>query len=50
MPADENMKIEIIANGPYRVTGSVPLAVQTIVADQRGDSDRLAAGGGPRYP
>jgi CDGSH-type Zn-finger protein len=38
MPADEHMKIEITAKGPYRVTGSVPLAVQTIVADQRGDS------------
>jgi CDGSH-type Zn-finger protein len=32
------MKITIIKDGPYRVTGSVPLAVQTIVADEVGNS------------
>lgn len=32
------MKITVTAGGPYRVTGNVPLAVQTIVADSQGNS------------
>jgi CDGSH-type Zn-finger protein len=36
-PADD-MKISITENGPYVVEGSVPLARQTIVTDEAGDS------------
>jgi CDGSH-type Zn-finger protein len=32
------MKITVIADGPYHVTGSVPLAVQTILVDEAGNS------------
>jgi len=32
------MRIEVTEDGPYRVTGSVPLAVQTIVSDAEGGS------------
>jgi CDGSH-type Zn-finger protein len=32
------MKIIVIANGPYRVTGHVPLASQTIASDSEGNS------------
>ena len=32
------MRIQITKNGPYRVTGSVPLAVQTIVSNPAGES------------
>ena len=38
MAADDTMSITVTENGPYRVTGSVPLAMQTIVPDERGDS------------
>ena len=36
-PAD-GMKIRISKNGPYLVTGGVPLSKQTIVADENGES------------
>ncbi|MFB7723003.1 CDGSH iron-sulfur domain-containing protein [Nocardia sp. NPDC056100] len=32
------MQIRVTENGPYRVTGGVPLSTQTIVPDARGDS------------
>jgi len=32
------MQITVSENGPYRVTGSVPMAVETIVADAEGNS------------
>jgi len=38
------MKITIMENGPYVVEGSVPLARQTIVADDAGDSVDWRAG------
>src|SRR5436190_11084863 len=38
MAADDTMSITVTENGPYRVTGSVPLAMQTIVPDELGDS------------
>ena len=36
--AEEPMRITVTENGPYVVTGSVPLAVQAIVADEDGNS------------
>jgi CDGSH-type Zn-finger protein len=38
MAGDETVRITITQNGPYRVTGSVPLAVQRIVTNQDGES------------
>ena len=32
------MRITVVANGPYRVTGHVPLARQTIASDSEGNS------------
>jgi CDGSH-type Zn-finger protein len=32
------MRVTVTANGPYRVSGGVPLATQTIVADSEGNS------------
>ncbi len=34
----EGMLVKVLANGPYLVSGSVPVAVQTIGADEHGDS------------
>jgi CDGSH-type Zn-finger protein len=36
--ADDSMRITITENGPYVVTGSMPLAIQTIVPDAEGNS------------
>jgi CDGSH-type Zn-finger protein len=41
--ADE-MRIRVTEDGPYRVTGSVPIARQTIVSDEHGDSVRWEQG------
>jgi len=41
---DNSIRITIIENGPYVVTGAIPLAVQTIVTDAEGKS--LARGEG----
>jgi CDGSH-type Zn-finger protein len=38
MDAAAGMKITVSANGPYLVEGSVPMARQTIVADDQGNS------------
>jgi CDGSH-type Zn-finger protein len=38
MDADDTMKITVSENGPYLVTGSVPMARQTIVVDGAGNS------------
>ena len=38
MATPEEMRITVTANGPYRVTGSVPLVRRTIVADEEGVS------------
>jgi CDGSH-type Zn-finger protein len=38
MATPEEMRITITANGPYRVTGSVPLVGRTIVTDEEGFS------------
>jgi CDGSH-type Zn-finger protein len=38
MDATEDMKITVSENGPYLVTGSVPMARQVIVADDAGNS------------
>ena len=38
MTADDGMSITVKANGPYLVTGGVPLARQTIVSDEQGFS------------
>ena len=32
------MRITVTENGPYEVTGSIPLAIQKIVADEHGNS------------
>jgi len=37
MPSD-GMQIRVTENGPYRVTGSVPIARQTIASNLRGES------------
>ena len=42
-PAD-GMQITVTANGPYRVTGSVPLVPRTIVTDDEGFSVEWAEG------
>ena len=44
MSGDDTMRITVTENGPYHVTGSVPLAVQTIVTDEEGDSLDWAQG------
>jgi CDGSH-type Zn-finger protein len=36
--APEGMLVRVLANGPYLVSGAVPVAVQIIGADARGDS------------
>src|ERR1019366_2180075 len=38
MKSKVGLKITIVENGPYRVEGSVPLAKQTIVTNDDGDS------------
>ena len=38
MSASEEMRITVTTNGPYRVTGSVPLVPRTIVTDEEGFS------------
>jgi CDGSH-type Zn-finger protein len=38
MEPTEDMKIAVSENGPYLVTGSVPMARQVIVADEAGNS------------
>jgi CDGSH-type Zn-finger protein len=38
MATDDTMRITVTENGPYEVTGSVPLAIQVIVADEDGSS------------
>ena len=38
MDPDETMQIRVTDNGPYLVSGSVPIARQTIVADGEGNS------------
>jgi CDGSH-type Zn-finger protein len=38
MDPTEDMKVTVSENGPYLVTGSVPMARQVIVADQAGNS------------
>jgi len=36
--AEEPMRITVTENGPYEVTESIPLAIQTIAADEHGNS------------
>jgi CDGSH-type Zn-finger protein len=38
MATPEEMRITVTANGPYRVTGSVPLVRRTIITDEEGFS------------
>ena len=38
MEPDETMQVRVTDNGPYLVSGSVPIARQTIVADGEGNS------------
>jgi CDGSH-type Zn-finger protein len=38
------MQVEVTENGPYRVTGKVPLAVQRIVPNEHGESWEWAEG------
>ena len=38
MATPEEMRITVTTNGPYRVTGSVPLVPRTIVTDEEGFS------------
>ncbi len=38
MEPTEAMRITVTEKGPYKVTGSVPMARQTIVSDHQGDS------------
>ena len=46
-------KITVSKNGPYMVSGSVPLAIQTIGVDRKGDSTEWVEGRGlassPKY-
>jgi CDGSH-type Zn-finger protein len=44
MEPDETMQIRVTENGPYLVSGSVPIARQTIVADSEGNSIGWQAG------
>ncbi len=44
MATPEEMRITVTANGPYRVTGSVPLVRRTIVTDEEGFSVRWGEG------
>jgi CDGSH-type Zn-finger protein len=44
MANDREPRIRVTRNGPYRVEGDVPLAQQTIVADQQGQSRDWAEG------
>ena len=37
-PADASMKIVVAKNGPYIVSGSVPLALQVITPNREGQS------------
>jgi len=37
---DDNLKIKILQNGPYMVTGGVPLKEETIVLDMNGKADK----------
>jgi len=45
--AATGMKITIVKDGPYQVTGTVPLVRETIGANEAGDSVRWIAGDGP---
>ncbi len=38
-------KVVVTKNGPYLVTGGIPLSRQTIVADSAGDSEQWHEGG-----
>jgi CDGSH-type Zn-finger protein len=38
MATTDGMRVTVTENGPYRVEGGVPVARQTIVADEAGDS------------
>jgi CDGSH-type Zn-finger protein len=38
MEPSETMQVTVTENGPYRVSGSIPIARQTIVADGEGNS------------
>jgi len=44
----KNPKIKIVKNGPYMVSGNVPIAKQTIIADEEGISVRWQEG--EKYP
>lgn len=44
------MRITVTQNGPYWVTGAVPLTTQTIVANEAGESVGWQAGPGPETP
>jgi CDGSH-type Zn-finger protein len=44
MEPDEKMQIRVTENGPYLVSGSVPIARQTIVADAEGNSTEWREG------
>ena len=41
---DNSAKVAIIKNGPYRVTGAVPLAKQIIAVNHAGESERWEQG------
>jgi CDGSH-type Zn-finger protein len=45
---DQDPKVKVLKDGPYLVTGSVPLSEQTIVCDADGES--VAWGEGKTYP
>src|ERR1700722_5730608 len=47
--AKSKVRVTVAENGPYMVTGDVPLAKQTIVADAGGGSETWR-GGGPTRP
>jgi CDGSH-type Zn-finger protein len=45
--AAQGMKITVVADGPYQVTGGAPLVRETIGANAAGDSVDWVEGGGP---
>ena len=48
MPDDKTPRIKVTENGPYLVSGSVPLSVQEVVCDKEGNPIKWSAG--EKYP
>ena len=44
MPADQTPHIKIVENGPYQVSGDVPLAKQVIMVDEAGECTHYLEG------